>query len=107
MSQPAPSAQCKSSVLTLNLSDSSLSTRYSVLSTGYFPLSTFHIQLHTLTVPRKKKPKPFRAVTAVKSMSRAHIGAVPPTRREDADKKKRAQTKPKHKPTPAQWLDEQ
>ena len=58
-------------------------------------------------MPKKRKPKTFRAVTAVKSMSRAHIGAVPPTRREEATKKKRALSKPKHKPTPAQWLDEQ
>jgi hypothetical protein len=46
---------------------------------------------------RKKKPKPFRAVTAVKSMARDRIGAPPPTRREEDPKKKRSQ--PKHKPT--------
>jgi hypothetical protein len=45
---------------------------------------------------KKKKPKPFRAVTAVKSAAREHIGAPPPTRYEpDITKKAR----PKHKPT--------
>ncbi len=33
------------------------------------------------SVAKKKKPKAFSAVTAVKSMSRTQIGAVPPTRR--------------------------
>jgi hypothetical protein len=47
----------------------------------------------------KKKPKPFTAVTAVKSMSRAQIGAVPPTRRVENTKKKKDLSKPKHKPT--------
>ena len=45
---------------------------------------------------RKKKPKPFRAVTAVKSASREHIGALPPTRFVPDAKKK---NKPNHKPT--------
>ena len=53
---------------------------------------------------KKKKPKPFTAVTAVKSMSRAQIGAVPPTRRVENTKKKKALTKPKHKPTTGQLL---
>jgi hypothetical protein len=45
---------------------------------------------------KKKKPKPFRAVTAVKSAAREHIGAPPPTRfQPDITKKAR----PKHKPT--------
>lgn len=45
---------------------------------------------------KKKKPKPFRAVTAVKSMARENIGPPPPTRRQpDVTKKSR----PKHKPT--------
>jgi len=45
---------------------------------------------------KKKKPKPFRAVTAVKSAAREHIGAPPPTRYEPDIKKK---ARPKHKPT--------
>ena len=55
---------------------------------------------------RKRKPKPFRAVTAVKSMSREQIGAVPPTRRVENVKKKRPVTKPKHKPTTQQLLSD-
>ncbi len=55
---------------------------------------------------RKRKPKPFRAVTAVKTMSRQQIGSVPPTRRLDNDKKKRALNRPKHKPTAAQLLSD-
>ncbi len=62
--------------------------------------------LHTHPVPKKRKPRKFTAVTAVKSMSRTQIGAVPPTRRVDDTKKKRSVTKPKHKPTLAQELDE-
>ena len=55
---------------------------------------------------KKKKPERFTAVTAVKSMSRSTIGAVPTTRRVENAKKKRSVTKPKHKPTLAQELDE-
>ncbi len=45
---------------------------------------------------KKKKPKPFRAVTAVKSAAREQVGAPPPTRFvPDVTKKDR----PKHKPT--------
>jgi hypothetical protein len=57
-------------------------------------------------VARRKKPKPFRAVTAVKAMARRQIGAVPPTRRLDNDKKKRALTQPKHKPRTLEQIDE-
>ncbi|MFI5086982.1 MAG: hypothetical protein ACHP7I_01185 [Terriglobales bacterium] len=45
---------------------------------------------------KKKKPKPFCAVTAIKAAAREHIGAPPPTRFEPDVKKK---TRPKHKPT--------
>ncbi len=45
---------------------------------------------------KKKKPKPFRAVTAVKSAARERIGTPPPTRFEaDVTKKNRL----KHKAT--------
>lgn len=53
---------------------------------------------------KKKKTKRFTAVTAVKSMSRTAIGAVPPTRRVENTKKKRSVTKPKHKPTTGDLL---
>lgn len=54
----------------------------------------------------KKKLKKFRAVTAVKELARERIGAVPPTRREESNKKKRSLTKPKHKPTVSDLLQE-
>lgn len=37
-------------------------------------------------------------------MARQQIGAVPPTRRVENDKKKRALTEPKHKPTTGKLL---
>ena len=50
---------------------------------------------------------PWSAVTAVKSMSREQIGAVPPTRRVENTKKKRALTKPKHKPSTQKLLSDE
>ncbi len=47
---------------------------------------------------KKKKSKPFRAVTAVKSMARDVVGAPRPTRR-GPDKKKNTGDHEKHKPT--------
>jgi len=55
---------------------------------------------------RKKKPKPFRAVTAVKAAARAHIGAPPPTRRQETDAEKKRRAKPKHKPPAGQVWEE-
>jgi hypothetical protein len=55
---------------------------------------------------KKRKPKPFRAVTAVKELSRERIGSVPPTRRLETDKRKRDLTKLKHKPSTTDLLDE-
>jgi hypothetical protein len=52
---------------------------------------------------KKKKPKPFRAVTAVKSNARDLIGAPPPTRREPVITKK---ARPKHKPTLGEILSD-
>ena len=52
---------------------------------------------------RKKKPKPFRAVKAVKSAAREHIGTPPPTRREPDEKK---QARAKHKPTLGELLSQ-
>ncbi len=52
---------------------------------------------------KKKKPKPFRAVKAVKSAVRAHVGMPPPERVEpDLTKKSR----PKHKPTLGKLLSD-
>ena len=54
---------------------------------------------------RRKKPKPFRAVDAVKAAAREKIGSPPPTRREPDLKKEGRQ---KHKPTLSKLLgDEQ
>jgi len=54
-------------------------------------------------MPRKKKKKRFRAVTAVKEMARERIGTPPPTR-VVPDRKKQAQEK--HKPTLGDLLEE-
>jgi hypothetical protein len=54
---------------------------------------------------KKKKSKPFRAVTAVKAAARLVVGTPPPTRR-DPDLKKDARKKPKHKPTLGKILSE-
>jgi len=45
---------------------------------------------------KRKKPKPFRAVEAVKAAAREKIGSPPPARRVPDAKKQRRQ---KHKPT--------
>ena len=45
----------------------------------------------------KRKPKRFRAVTAVKAAAREAIGTPPPTRRQAASSKSKKQAK--HKPT--------
>jgi hypothetical protein len=47
-------------------------------------------------VPKKKKPKQFRATSVVKAASRAVLGAPPPVKR--AENKKRS-SKEKHKPS--------
>ncbi len=53
---------------------------------------------------KKKKPKPFRAVTAVKSVAREKLGMPPPTRR-DPDVKK--EHREKHKPTLGKLLEQE
>ncbi len=55
---------------------------------------------------RKKKPKPFSAVTAVKAASRAAVGPVPVTRRAPDTKKKAAKKAVRHKPTLQQLMQE-
>lgn len=53
-------------------------------------------------MPRKKKPKPFRAVTAVKELARERVG-TPPSEKIVIEKKKKPE---KHKPTLGKLLDE-
>lgn len=53
-------------------------------------------------MPRKKKVKRFRAVTAVKELARDRVGA-PPAEKVVPNKKKKAE---KHKPTLGELLEE-
>jgi hypothetical protein len=53
---------------------------------------------------KRKKPKPFRAVKAVKELAREKIGAPPATRRVPDRKKQRRE---KHKPTLGRLLGEE
>jgi hypothetical protein len=52
---------------------------------------------------KPRKPKPFRAASAVKAAARATIGTPPPTRAEPAEKKRKRKGE-KHKPTLGQML---
>lgn len=52
-----------------------------------------------------RKPKPFRAASAVKAAARRAIGTPPPTRAEPASKN-RTLKHDKHKPTLNKLLDE-
>ena len=54
---------------------------------------------------RKKKPKKFSAVQAVKEMARERIGP-PGTEQVVPDLKKKRESSEKHKPTPGQMLEE-
>ena len=54
-------------------------------------------------MPKKKKPRRFRAVTAVKELAREHIGTPRPTQVVPDRKKKKQE---KHKPTLGSLLDE-
>jgi len=58
-------------------------------------------------VAKKKKPKRFRAVTAVKAMAREAVGQPPPTRRAPDTKKKAESKTLKHKPTLGRMLTEE
>jgi hypothetical protein len=53
-------------------------------------------------MPRKKKLKPFRAVTAVKELARERVG-TPPAEKIVIEKKKKPE---KHKPTLSKLLGE-
>ena len=52
-------------------------------------------------MPRKKKIKPFRAVTAVKALGREVVGTPPSTRREESSNRPKRE---KHKPTLGRML---
>jgi hypothetical protein len=54
---------------------------------------------------KKRKPKPFTAVEAVKTMAREHIGAPPPSR-VVPDRKKKKTRDQKHKLTLGKFLAE-
>ena len=54
-------------------------------------------------MPRKKKSKPFRAVTAVKELARERVGSPPPEKIV-VEKKKKPE---KHKPTLGKLLGEE
>lgn len=56
-----------------------------------------------IRMPKKKKPKPFRAVKALKALARDTVG-MPPATRLDPDRKK--ESKEKHKPTLGRLLSE-
>jgi hypothetical protein len=47
---------------------------------------------------KPRKPKPFRAASAVKAAAREKIGTPPPTHAEPSTKKRKLKS-PKHKPT--------
>jgi hypothetical protein len=55
---------------------------------------------------KKRKPKPFRAATAVKALARETIGTPPPTRRAPDTKKKAESKQTKHKKPLAKILNE-
>ena len=56
-------------------------------------------------VAKKRKPKPFRAATAVKAAAREAMGTPPPTRAEPADKKRKTKGD-KHKKTLGDLLEQ-
>lgn len=58
-----------------------------------------------MTPSKRRKPKPFKAASAVKSAARQKIGTPPPTRTEPSTKGHKAES-PKHKPTLGKLLDE-
>jgi hypothetical protein len=55
------------------------------------------------TMARKKRPKRFRAVTAVKELARERVGS-PPAEKIVVEKKKKPE---RHKPTLSKLLDEE
>lgn len=57
-------------------------------------------------MPKKRKPKTFRAVEAVKALARERIG-TPPAAQIIPNPKKKKEAAEKHKPTLRQFLDEE
>jgi len=57
-------------------------------------------------VPRKRKPKSFKAVTAVKALARERIGEPRPGQ-VVPDRKKKKKSAAKHKPTFGQLLEKE
>lgn len=55
---------------------------------------------------KRRKPKPFKAASAVKAAAREKIGTPPPTRAEPSNKKRKVKA-PKYKPTLEQLLGEE
>jgi len=55
---------------------------------------------------KRRKPKPFRAASAVKAAAREKIGTPPPTRAEPSTKKRKVK-QPKHKPTLGELLGDE
>jgi len=54
---------------------------------------------------KKRKPRTFRAASAVKAAAREAIGTPPPTRAEPGDKKRKSKIE-KHKPTLSRLLED-
>jgi len=65
-----------------------------------FPLESLESRANSM--PRKRKPKPFRAVIAVKELARERVGA-PPAEKVVIEKKKKPE---KHKPTLGRLMGE-
>jgi hypothetical protein len=57
-------------------------------------------------VPKKKNPKPFRAVTAAKALARERIG-IPRTQTVIPDKREKVKMSKKYKPTLGKLLSQQ
>ncbi|HYL14322.1 MAG TPA: hypothetical protein VEV41_14870 [Terriglobales bacterium] len=55
-------------------------------------------------MPKRKKPKVFRAVKAVKAAAREQMGSPPPTR--TVPDRKKEQRREKHKPTLGELLED-
>jgi hypothetical protein len=53
---------------------------------------------------RKRKPKPFKAATAVRSLARERLGTPPPTVRQADRRKEKGE---KHKPTLGKLLTQE
>jgi hypothetical protein len=73
--------------------------RYLVLG---IPARLLHNAPGKRDVAKRRKPKPFRAVKAVKAAAREKIGTPPPTRRVPVVMK---ETRQKHKPTLGKLLE--